>query len=184
MVQEQERGITIASAATSCQWKGIVLTLLTRPGTWTLPWKWSVPEGVDGAVALFCAVGGVEPQSETVWRQADKHGVPRLAFVNKMDRVGADFERVIGQIRKRLGANPMAIQLPIGSEDSFRGIIDLVEMNAVIYEDDLGTKREIVEIPADMKDEAEQYHELLDIRPGRTGRSPHGEIPGGYSAGC
>lgn len=162
MVQEQERGITITSAATSCQWKGHRINIIDTPGhvDFTMEVERSL-RVLDGAVALFCAVGGVEPQSETVWRQADKYGVPRLAFVNKMDRVGADFERVIGQIRKRLGANPMAIQLPIGSEDSFRGIIDLVEMNAVIYEDDLGTKREIVEIPADMKDEAEQYHELL-----------------------
>jgi len=162
MIQEQERGITITSAATSCQWKGHRINIIDTPGhvDFTMEVERSL-RVLDGAVALFCAVGGVEPQSETVWRQADKYGVPRLAFVNKMDRVGADFERVIGQIRKRLGANPMAIQLPIGSEDSFRGIIDLVEMNAVIYEDDLGTKREIVEIPADMKDEAEQYHELL-----------------------
>jgi len=162
MIQEQERGITITSAATSCQWKGHRINIIDTPGhvDFTMEVERSL-RVLDGAVALFCAVGGVEPQSETVWRQADKYGVPRLAFVNKMDRVGADFERVIGQIRKRLGANPMAIQLPIGNEDSFCGIIDLVEMNAVIYEDDLGTKREIVEIPADMKDEAEQYHELL-----------------------
>lgn len=162
MVQEQERGITITSAATSCEWKGHRINIIDTPGhvDFTMEVERSL-RVLDGAVALFCAVGGVEPQSETVWRQADKYGVPRLAFINKMDRVGADFERVVGQIRKRLGANPLAIQLPIGSEDSFRGIIDLVEMNAVVYEDDLGTKRDIVDIPADMKEEADQYRELL-----------------------
>jgi len=162
MVQEQERGITITSAATSCEWKGHRINIIDTPGhvDFTMEVERSL-RVLDGAVALFCAVGGVEPQSETVWRQADKYGVPRLAFINKMDRVGADFERVVGQIRKRLGANPLAIQLPIGSEDSFRGMIDLVEMNAIVYEDDLGTKRDIVDIPADMKDAADQYRELL-----------------------
>ncbi|HAW69997.1 MAG TPA: elongation factor G [Firmicutes bacterium] len=162
MVQEQERGITITSAATSCEWKGHRINIIDTPGhvDFTMEVERSL-RVLDGAVALFCAVGGVEPQSETVWRQADKYGVPRLAFVNKMDRVGADFERVVGQIRKRLGANPLAIQLPIGSEDAFRGIIDLIEMNAIVYEDDLGTKREVVAIPADMQEAADQYRELL-----------------------
>lgn len=162
MVQEQERGITITSAATSCEWQGYRINIIDTPGhvDFTMEVERSL-RVLDGAVAVFCAVGGVEPQSENVWRQADKYGVPRLAFVNKMDRVGADFGRVIEQIRKRLGATPAAIQIPLGAEDTFKGVIDLIEMRAVVYSDDLGTAPEITDIPADLTDEAEHYHELL-----------------------
>lgn len=162
MVQEQERGITITSAATSCEWAGHRVNIIDTPGhvDFTMEVERSL-RVLDGAVAVFCAVGGVEPQSETVWRQADKYGVPRLAFINKMDRVGADFERVIDQIRKRLGACPVAIQIPIGLEDDFRGVIDLVDRRAIVYGDDLGTDQEITEIPAYLVDEVQHYRELM-----------------------
>ena len=133
MVQEQERGITITSAATTCIWRGHRINIIDTPGhvDFTMEVERSL-RVLDGAVAVFCSVGGVEPQSETVWRQADHYGVPRIAYINKMDRMGADFERGISMMRERLGANPVAIQLPIGSEDSFSGIIDLVRMKANI----------------------------------------------------
>ncbi|MFZ7104407.1 MAG: elongation factor G [Peptococcaceae bacterium] len=162
MVQEQERGITITSAATTAQWKGHRINIIDTPGhvDFTVEVERSL-RVLDSSVAVFCAVGGVEPQSETVWRQADKYGVPRLAFVNKMDRIGADFLNVVEQIRNRLGANPIPIQLPIGSEDEFKGIIDLVKNRAYFYADDLGTRTDEQDIPADLADLAAEYREKL-----------------------
>ena len=149
MEQEQERGITITSAATTCFWQGMEqqypehrINIIDTPGhvDFTIEVERSL-RVLDGAVAVFCAVGGVEPQSETVWRQADRYGVPRLAFINKMDRTGADFERVMGQIQQRLGATAVAIQMPIGAEDGFQGVIDLVEMQAIYWDEETnGTK--------------------------------------------
>lgn len=162
MVQEQERGITITSAATTAQWKGHRINIIDTPGhvDFTVEVERSL-RVLDSSVAVFCAVGGVEPQSETVWRQADKYGVPRIAFVNKMDRVGADFLNVVSQIRERLGANPVPIQLPIGSEDEFKGIVDLVKNKAYFYTDDLGTRTEEQAVPADMSDLVAEYREKL-----------------------
>lgn len=162
MVQEQERGITITSAATTCQWNGVNINIIDTPGhvDFTVEVERSL-RVLDGAVAVFCSVGGVEPQSETVWRQADKYGVPRIAYINKMDRVGADFLRGVNMIKERLGANPVPIQLPIGSEERFSGIIDLVKMNAHIYLDELGTKSEDTAIPEDMQSMAEEYREKM-----------------------
>jgi elongation factor G len=152
MVQEQERGITITSAATTCFWRDHRVNIIDTPGhvDFTIEVERSL-RVLDGAVAVFCGVGGVEPQSETVWRQADRYAVPRLAFVNKMDRVGADFERVVGQIRERLNANPVVLQLPLGAEEKLRGAIDLVKMKAIVWDDDsLGSNYREDEIPADM----------------------------------
>src|SRR6516165_6174217 len=134
MVQEQERGITITSAATTCFWRDSRINIIDTPGhvDFTIEVERSL-RVLDGAVAVFCAVGGVEPQSETVWRQADKYRVPRVAFINKMDRVGADFERVTAEIRDKLKANPIPIQIPIGLEDQFKGIIDLLDEKAILY---------------------------------------------------
>jgi len=162
MVQEQERGITITSAATTCQWKGHRINIIDTPGhvDFTVEVERSL-RVLDGAVAVFCSVGGVEPQSETVWRQADKYGVPRIAFINKMDRVGADFFRGLSMIRERLGANPVAVQLPIGVEDNFRGVIDLIQNKAIIYTDDLGTTSEITEVPEDLREMTAEYREKL-----------------------
>jgi len=162
MVQEQERGITITSAATTCFWKNHRINIIDTPGhvDFTVEVERSL-RVLDGAIAVFCSVGGVEPQSETVWRQADKYGVPRIAYINKMDRVGADFFRVIDMIRERLGANPVAMQLPIGSEENFRGIVDLIRNRAVIYVDDLGTRSDETDIPGDMRDLVEKYREKL-----------------------
>jgi len=162
MEQEQERGITITSAATTCMWHDHRVNVIDTPGhvDFTVEVERSL-RVLDGAVALFCAKGGVEPQSETVWRQADKYHVPRLGFVNKMDILGADFFRAIGMIRDRLKANPIAIQLPIGAEDKFLGVVDLVNMNARIYKDDLGEEIEITSIPADMEEIAMEYREKL-----------------------
>ena len=142
MEQEQERGITITSAATTCTWGNNHINIIDTPGhiDFTVEVERSL-RILDGAVALFCAVGGVEPQSEAVWRQADRYRVPRIAFINKMDRVGADFIKGVSAIRERLGTNPIPIQLPIGKEEKFRGIVDLVRMQAVVYEEDsLGSK--------------------------------------------
>lgn len=164
MVQEQERGITITSAATTCQWKDHSINIIDTPGhvDFTVEVERSL-RVLDGAVAVFCAKGGVEPQSETVWRQADKYSVPRMAYVNKMDITGADFYNVVGMMKSRLNANAVPLQLPIGFEDTFKGMIDLVEMKAIIYVDDLGKTSEAVEIPEDMKEKAEAYRaELLD----------------------
>ena len=162
MEQEQERGITITSAATTCQWLDNRVNIIDTPGhvDFTVEVERSL-RVLDGAVAVFCAKGGVEPQSETVWRQANKYGVPRMAFVNKMDITGADFFRVVGQIQSRLSANPVPLQIPIGAEDKFQGLIDLIEMNAVIYKDDLGKDIEVTEIPADMAELADEYREKL-----------------------
>ncbi|HET9123005.1 MAG TPA: elongation factor G [Acidiferrobacteraceae bacterium] len=170
MEQEQERGITITSAATTCFWKGMGqnypehrINIIDTPGhvDFTIEVERSL-RVLDGACALFCAVGGVEPQSETVWRQANKYGVPRLAFVNKMDRAGANFLRVIGQIRSRLGANPIPIQLPIGAEERFKGVIDLIKMKAIFWDDSSqGMRFEEQEIPADMLEEAKTWREKM-----------------------
>ena len=162
MVQEQERGITITSAATTCHWRDFHINIIDTPGhvDFTIEVERSL-RVLDGAVAVFCSVGGVEPQSETVWRQADRYRVPRIAFVNKMDRTGADFYRVVQTIRERLGATAVPVQLPIGAEDNFRGIIDLVEEKAVFYLDDLGAKQEVTAIPAEMQEEAAAAREKL-----------------------
>src|SRR3954471_13942014 len=153
MEQEQERGITITSAATTCQWKGHRINIIDTPGhvDFTVEVERSL-RVLDGAVGVFCAKGGVEPQSETVWRQADKYGVPRIAYVNKMDRIGANFVAVVNQIRQKLGKNAVPLQLPIGAEDKFKGIIDLVQMKALVFNDEtLGAKYETLEIPAELK---------------------------------
>ena len=158
MEQEQERGITITSAATTCFWKGHRINIIDTPGhvDFTVEVERSL-RVLDGSVTVFCAKGGVEPQSETVWRQADKYRVPRMAYVNKMDIMGADFYRVLDMMHTRLKCNAVPIQLPIGSEDTFKGIIDLVEMNADVYYDDLGKDMRVEEIPEDMKEIAEEY---------------------------
>lgn len=164
MEQEQERGITITSAATTCFWKNHRLNIIDTPGhvDFTVEVERSL-RVLDGSVTVFCAKGGVEPQSETVWRQADKYKVPRMAYVNKMDIMGADFYRVVQMMKDRLKCNAVPIQLPIGSEETFTGIIDLVEMKAYIYTNDLGTNIEVTDIPDDMKELADKYHtELLD----------------------
>ena len=162
MVQEQERGITITSAATTCTWKGHRINIIDTPGhvDFTVEVERSL-RVLDGAVATFCAKGGVEPQSETVWRQADKYKVPRIAYVNKMDINGANFDNAVKMMRERLGTRAIRIQLPIGKEDTFKGIVDLVNMNAEIYKDDLGTQFEKTDIPADMLDEAKKYRSEL-----------------------
>lgn len=162
MAQEQERGITITSAATTAFWHDYQLNIIDTPGhvDFTVEVERSL-RILDGAVALFCAKGGVEPQSETVWRQADKYKVPRIAFVNKMDRTGADFFRAIRMMKERLGANPVPIQLPIGKEDYFKGIVDLVKMKAEVYYDDLGNDIREEEIPEDLRDLADEYREKL-----------------------
>ncbi len=162
MVQEQERGITITSAATTCFWADHRINIIDTPGhvDFTVEVERSL-RVLDGAVAVFDAVAGVEPQTETVWRQANKYNVPRICFVNKMDRVGANFYRCVDMIKDRLDANPLVIQLPIGAENGFRGIVDLVEMNAQVYEDDLGEKVFTVEIPEELAEEAANYHREL-----------------------
>ena len=162
MEQEQERGITITSAATTAQWKNHRINIIDTPGhvDFTVEVERSL-RVLDSAVTVLCAKGGVEPQSETVWRQADKYGVPRMIFINKMDIMGADFFRVVGMVRDRLKANPVPIQLPIGAEDSFIGIIDLVEMKAEIYKDQLGKEFEIIEIPEDLKEMAIEWREKM-----------------------
>ena len=162
MVQEQERGITITSAATTCHWKNHRINIIDTPGhvDFTVEVERSL-RVLDGAVAVLTARGGVEPQTETVWRQAENYNVPRMTYVNKMDITGADFYNVIKMMKERLNANAVAIQLPIGAEDDFKGIIDLVKMEAIVYEDDLGKVEDEVAIPDDMKDQAEEYREIL-----------------------
>jgi elongation factor G len=170
MEQEQERGITITSAATTTFWKGMDMqhpehriNIIDTPGhvDFTIEVERSL-RVLDGAVAVFCAVGGVEPQSETVWRQANKYGVPRLAFVNKMDRAGADFLRVVGQIRERLGANPVPVQLPIGAEETFRGVVDLIKMKAIFWDDSTqGMKYSEEDIPSEMQAQCDEWREKL-----------------------
>ena len=162
MEQEQERGITITSAATTAQWKNHRINIIDTPGhvDFTVEVERSL-RVLDGAVTVLCAKGGVEPQSETVWRQAEKYGVPRMIFVNKMDIMGADFFRVVNMVKDRLKANAVPVQLPIGAEDSFVGIIDLVVMKAEIYKDELGKEFEVTDIPADMADLAQEWREKL-----------------------
>ncbi|MDG1463238.1 MAG: GTP-binding protein, partial [Gammaproteobacteria bacterium] len=170
MEQEQERGITITSAATTCFWKGVVgqypqhrINIIDTPGhvDFTIEVERSL-RVLDSAVAVFCAVGGVEPQSETVWRQADKYDVPRIVFINKMDRTGADFLRVVEQIKSRLGALAVPVQLPIGSEEGFKGVIDLIRMQAVYWsEDNMGTSVEFADIPAELLDDAEIWRATM-----------------------
>ncbi len=162
MAQEQERGITITSAATTCHWKNHRLNIIDTPGhvDFTVEVERSL-RVLDGSVTVFCAKGGVEPQSETVWRQADTYKVPRMAYVNKMDIMGADFYRVVDMMKDRLKCNAVPIQLPIGAEDDFKGIIDLVEMKAYVYYDDLGKDIRVEEIPDDMKEKAQEYHEAM-----------------------
>jgi len=162
MAQEQERGITITSAATTCYWREHVINIIDTPGhvDFTVEVERSL-RVLDGVIAIFCAVGGVQPQSETVWRQADRYGVPRIAFINKMDRTGADFYKDVQRIRERLGANAVPVQLPLGSEAQFEGVIDLVRMEAVRYLDDLGENYEIIPVPEDMKSRAREYRDHL-----------------------
>ncbi len=163
MPQEQERGITITSAATSCAWRDHLINIIDTPGhvDFTIEVERSL-RVLDGAVCVFDAVNGVEPQSETVWRQADKYHVPRIAFINKMDRVGADFTMSWGSIKEKLSANPIPIQIPVGSEDQYKGVVDLLKMKAVVWADDsLGANYRIVDIPEELLDEAEKMHEYL-----------------------
>ena len=166
MEQEKERGITITSAATTCFWRDIQINIIDTPGhvDFTVEVERSL-RVLDGAVAIFCGVAGVEPQSETVWRQADKYHVPRVAFVNKMDRIGADFYNVLAMIKERLGAKPVAVQIPVGQGESFKGIIDLIKMKAIIYkEESLGAEWEETDIPEDFQKKAEEYrHNMLEI---------------------
>src|SRR5512140_3806865 len=162
MEQEQERGITITSAATTCFWNENRINIIDTPGhvDFTVEVERSM-RVLDGVVAVFCAVGGVQPQSETVWRQASKYRVPRIAFINKMDRMGANFLGVVEKMRERLGANAVPIQLPIGAESDFRGIVDLVTMQASLYRGDDGKEFDVAEIPADMLSLAAEYREKL-----------------------
>ena len=164
MEQEQERGITIMSAAVTAHWKGYTLNIIDTPGhvDFTVEVERSL-RVLDGAVAVFCAKGGVEPQSETVWRQAEKFGVPRIAYINKMDIVGADFYRVIGMIEERLKANPIPLQLPVGKENDFIGVIDLIDRTASMYDlgDETGARFEVVDVPEYMKEEVEEYRAKL-----------------------
>ncbi|QWV92601.1 elongation factor G [Geomonas oryzisoli] len=163
MEQEQERGITITSAATTCNWKDHRINIIDTPGhvDFTIEVERSL-RVLDGAVAVFCSVGGVEPQSETVWRQADKYRVPRIAFINKMDRIGADFFRGIAMIKDRLKANPVALQIPIGSEENYKGLVDLIEMKGIVFNDEtMGAVYDVVDIPADLVDQANEYREYL-----------------------
>ena len=164
MEQEKERGITITSAATTCTWKDHQINIIDTPGhvDFTIEVERSM-RVLDGAVAVFCAVGGVQPQSETVWRQANRYQVPRMVFVNKMDRVGADFYNVEKQIKNRLKANPVPIQIPIGAEENFKGVVDLVEMKALIWDDDaaMGSNYKVIDIPAELADKAKEYREKM-----------------------
>ena len=163
MEQEQERGITITSAATTCHWREHRINLIDTPGhvDFTIEVERSL-RVLDGAVAVFCAVGGVEPQSETVWRQADKYGVPRIAFVNKMDRIGANLLDVVAQMRTKLGANPVLLQLPIGSEDRFAGVVDLITLKAIVWKDESqGAEFSVEPIPAAMEAQVAEYRDKL-----------------------
>jgi elongation factor G len=165
MVQEQERGITITSAATTCKWRDTWINIIDTPGhvDFTVEVERSL-RVLDGAVAVFDAVAGVEPQTETVWRQANKYNVPRMCFVNKMDRVGADFFRCLDMIKDRLDANPAVVQLPIGSESDFQGVVDLLSMRALVWDDGMGESFETVDIPAELADDAETWrHQLIDV---------------------
>ena len=162
MEQEQERGITITSAATTCFWKDHRINIIDTPGhvDFTVEVERSL-RVLDGSVTVLCAKGGVEPQTETVWRQADKYNVPRMVYVNKMDIMGADFYNVLDMMSDRLKCNPVPVQLPIGAEDTFKGVVDLIEMKAKVFYDDLGKDMRVEEIPEDMVDLAEEYREKL-----------------------
>lgn len=165
MEEEQKRGITITAAATTCSWNDYHINLIDTPGhvDFTIEVERSL-RVLDGAICVFCGVGGVEAQSETVWRQADRYGVPRICFVNKMDRIGADFNKVVGEVNERLGMRAIPIQLPLGSEQGFRGVIDLIEMKAIVYSDDvdkLGINFSIEEIPEEYKDVARGQREKM-----------------------
>src|ERR1700728_2795108 len=162
MEQEQERGITITSAATTCTWHDHRINIIDTPGhvDFTVEVERSL-RVLDGAIALFDSVAGVEPQSETVWRQDDKYHVPRIAYINKMDRIGADFDRGVQTMIDRLGAHPVPIQLPIGAESEFQGIVDLVTMKAIVYKDELGTEQDVVEIPESLAEAADAAREHL-----------------------
>ena len=178
MAQEQERGITITSAATTCFWKNHRINIIDTPGhvDFTVEVQRSL-RVLDGSVTVLCAKGGVEPQSETVWRQADEYHVPRMIYVNKMDIMGADFYGAVDQIKTRLGKNAIPIQLPIGKEDDFKGIIDLMEMKAYIYNDEKGEDIDIIDIPEDMKDDAELYRsELIEKICDRVGIIINGKM--------
>ena len=181
MEQEQERGITITSAATTCFWKDHRINIIDTPGhvDFTIEVERSL-RVLDGAVAVFDSVAGVEPQSETVWRQADKYRVPRICFVNKMDRTGADFYRCVDMIVDRLGAKPMVLQLPVGGEADFAGVIDLLNMQAIIWKDEsLGAEFERVEIPEDLRASAEDYRERLIELAVEQDDDRHGGLPRG-----
>ncbi len=163
MEQEQERGITITSAATTCFWNDHRINIIDTPGhvDFTIEVERSL-KVLDGAVAVFDGVAGVEPQSETVWRQADKYKVPRICFVNKLDRTGADFFRCVDMIKERLGAKPLVLQLPVGSESNLKGIVDLIKMKAIIWQnEDLGAKFDEIDIPDDLKEKAAKYRKRI-----------------------
>src|ERR671935_1016000 len=162
MPQERERGITITAAATTCFWADHRINIIDTPGhvDFTVEVERSL-RVLDGAVVVFDSVAGVQPQSETVWRQADRYEVPRICFVNKMDRTGADFWRCVDMIVDRLGARPVPIQIPIGAEDRFEGVVDLIDMKAILYRDDLGSKIDIVDVPEALRAEAEQHREKM-----------------------
>ncbi|MCF6208016.1 MAG: GTP-binding protein, partial [Ghiorsea sp.] len=163
MEQEQERGITITSAATTCSWNDHHVNIIDTPGhvDFTIEVERSL-RVLDGAVGVFCAVGGVQPQSETVWRQADRYSVPRIAFVNKMDRTGADFFNVVDEIRERLGHNAVALNIPIGAEEDFQGVVDLVSMKAIVWKDEaMGAMYDVTDIPEDLQEFAEERREQL-----------------------
>src|SRR6202453_2884466 len=163
MEQERERGITITSASTTVYWKDCKINIIDPPGhvDFTIEVERSL-RVLDGSVAVFCSVGGVEPQSETVWRQADKYRVPRIAFINKMDRVGAEFERVVQEMRDKLKATPLLLHLPIGAEEKFTGLVDLIEQKALIWDEDrLGAEFRVAEIPDDLKEQAVGYRDKM-----------------------
>ena len=183
MPQEQERGITITAAATTAFWGDHRINIIDTPGhvDFTVEVERSL-RVLDGAVVVFDGVAGVEPQSETVWRQADRYGVPRFCFINKLDRTGADFWRGVASIKDRLGANAVPIQIPIGREDNFKGVIDLIEMKAILYRDDLGNKIDVVEIPADLLAEAQKHRDDADRGRRRDGRRAHPQVPRGRGA--
>ena len=187
MVQERERGITITSAATTTYWRDHRINIIDTPGhvDFTAEVERSL-RVLDGTVALFCAVGGVQPQAETVWRQAEKYGVPRIAFINKMDRTGADFERVVQEIQDALGANAVPVVIPIGAEADFVGVIDLVDMKAIYYDDaPQGATIREAPIPDELLEEARTAEALMIERASeRAGRSPDGEVPRGGDAGA
>src|SRR6266702_1725833 len=165
MAQEQERGITITSAATTCKWRDTWINIIDTPGhvDFTVEVERSL-RVLDGAVAVFDAVAGVEPQTETVWRQADKYNVPRICFINKMDRIGADFARSVEMIRNRLEATPAVVQVPIGSEGGFTGMVDLLGMKALVWEEGMGEQWQVLDVPPELADEAEaRRHDLVDL---------------------